>query len=60
MGNADDTIPYGKVRIHCKGCNETYFVGVRELKRKSEETMGFFPCSKCGSHDTSWEFRKPD
>ena len=56
----DDSIPYGYVRVRCGDCGETYFVKTRELKNKSEEANGFFPCIKCGSHATRWEFRKPD
>ena len=57
MGKSEIDIPYGHVRIRCNTCGEVYFVTTRDLKRKSDETHGFFPCTKCGSHATNWEFR---
>lgn len=53
----DGEIPYGHVRLKCKACNAVYFVSTKELKRKAEETHGFFPCKQCGSNSTAWDFR---
>ena len=60
MANDKIDIPYGKVRIRCKGCSMVYFVDTRELKHKTEQNGGFFPCIKCGSQNTDWEFRPID
>lgn len=57
MGSLETDIPYGHVRIRCKSCGEAYYVTTKDLKRKSDETNGFFPCIKCGSYETYWEFR---
>ena len=54
----EDDIPYGHVRIKCRMCGETYCITTKELKRKTDEFDGFYPCRKCGSHSTNWEFRK--
>ena len=58
MENFDTDIPYGHVRIQCKGCGANYYVGQRDLKNKSAANNGYYPCDKCGSRDTTWEFRK--
>ena len=60
MANQEQEIPYGNVRIKCRSCNAQYFVDTRVLKRKTECNSGFFPCEKCGSHSTEWEFRAAD
>ena len=60
MGDSETYIPYGHVRIQCKGCGANYFVGQRDLKYKSAANNGYYSCDKCGSHDTSWDFRKID
>ena len=53
----ESDIPYGHVRVFCKDCKATYDVKMKSLKRKAEENRGCFPCEKCGSHNTTWEFR---
>lgn len=53
----DQDIPYGCVRIKCKDCQQSYFLKAKILKKKVQENNGWFPCEKCGSHATTWEFR---
>ena len=58
MKKEDQDIPYSHVRILCKECGQTYFVKQKVLKRKTDEHNGWFPCEKCGSHNTTWVFRQ--
>lgn len=53
-------IPYGHVRMKCKCCGAVYFVKQKSLKNKAAENNGCYQCDKCGSHDTTWDFRKID
>lgn len=60
MTDSVKEIPYGHVRMKCSACGGVYFVRLRGLKNKTAENNGWYPCDKCGSHDTSWDFRKPE
>lgn len=58
MMDGEIEIPYAHVRVYCNSCGQTYFVKRKDLKRRTEENKGYFPCEKCGSHDTTWVFRQ--
>jgi len=53
-GKKKETL-WGKVEVRCRLCNSIYFVGRKELKRKTDANHGYYPCDKCGSHATTWE-----
>lgn len=44
------------VTIRCNVCHEVYKVSFELLKKKTSENAGFFPCRKCGSQATDWQF----
>ena len=50
-------IPYGYVQVRCKDCQQTFFVRAKDLKKKVQKHNGYYPCDKCGSFNTTWEFR---
>ena len=47
---------FNEVTIKCKVCDSRYKVTQEELKKRTSETHGFFPCKKCGSFATDWHF----
>ena len=58
MKTLEKEIPYGHARMKCSSCGDTYFVRLKVLKDKTAANNGCYPCDKCGSRDTTWEFRK--
>lgn len=56
MGEDKHRIPYGKVEVECRDCKAIYLITQKELRRRSRQCDGYYPCGKCGSHNTTWEF----
>lgn len=50
-----DDVPWGQVLVKCNTCKQKYFVGRRELRNKCGNNNGWFPCTNCGSHATTWD-----